>query len=49
MSRIGNKAIALPAGVTVDVDSANSIVTISGKLGTLTQPFSKLLEIKESS
>ncbi len=46
MSRIGNKAIALPAGVTVDVDSANSIVTISGKLGTLTQPFSKLLEIK---
>ena len=46
MSRIGNKPIAIPAGVTVDIDSANSVITVSGKLGTLVQPYSNLLEVK---
>jgi large subunit ribosomal protein L6 len=35
MSRIGNKPIALPAGVTVSVDKGT--VTVKGSKGTLTQ------------
>lgn len=35
MSRIGNKPIVLPAGVTVTVDKAT--VTVKGSKGTLTQ------------
>ncbi len=35
MSRIGNKIITLPAGVSVAVD--NSLVTVQGPKGTLTQ------------
>ena len=46
MSRIGNKPVAIPAGVTVNVDAANSTITVSGKLGTLVQPYSNLLEVK---
>ena len=34
MSRIGNKAIAIPAGVTIDVK--DGIVTVKGKKDTLT-------------
>ena len=36
MSRIGRKEIAIPAGVEVNV--ANSVVTVKGPKGTLTQP-----------
>ncbi|MDT0552562.1 50S ribosomal protein L6 [Urechidicola vernalis] len=41
MSRIGNNPIALPDGVTIEVN--NNIVTVKGKLGELSQ------EIKEVS
>ena len=34
MSRIGNKAIAIPAGVTIDVK--DGVVTVKGKKDTLT-------------
>lgn len=46
MSRIGNKPIDIPAGVTVTVDDANSTITVSGKLGALTQKYHKLLTAK---
>ncbi len=35
MSRIGNNPIALPEGVTIDVN--NNVVTVKGKLGELSQ------------
>ena len=35
MSRIGNAPIAIPEGVTIDVN--NNIVTVKGKLGELSQ------------
>jgi large subunit ribosomal protein L6 len=35
MSRVGNKIITLPAGVSVNVDS--NVVTVKGPKGTLTQ------------
>jgi large subunit ribosomal protein L6 len=38
MSRIGNNPIAIPEGVTVEVN--DNIVTVKGKLGELTQDFS---------
>ena len=44
MSRIGNKLITIPAGVTVDVASGNE-VTVKGPKGTLTRIFSTLMEI----
>jgi len=37
MSRIGNNPIVIPSGVTVDVK--DSVVTVKGKLGELTQNF----------
>ncbi|MBO7654925.1 MAG: 50S ribosomal protein L6 [Kiritimatiellae bacterium] len=37
MSRIGKQPIAIPAGVTVDVDGSR--VTVKGKLGELTRTF----------
>lgn len=37
MSRIGNSPIEIPSGVTVDVK--DSVITIKGKLGELTQNF----------
>ncbi|WP_228234953.1 50S ribosomal protein L6 [Allomuricauda sp. M10] len=40
MSRIGNNPITLPAGVTVEVK--DSIVTVKGKLGELSQEFSEV-------
>ncbi len=43
MSRIGNNPIAIPEGVTIDVE--NNIVTVKGKLGELTQEYSGV-EIK---
>ena len=44
MSRIGRKPVAIPAGVTVDVDG--STVTVKGPKGTLTQTFKSVLDIK---
>ncbi len=38
MSRIGNNPIAIPEGVTVDVNE--DIITVKGKLGELKQEFS---------
>jgi len=45
MSRIGKLPIAIPAGVTIDV-SANNVVTVSGKLGTLKQTIDPGISIK---
>lgn len=44
MSRIGNKHIDIPAGVTVKIDEGNT-VTVKGKLGTLTQTFKPQMKI----
>jgi large subunit ribosomal protein L6 len=44
MSRIGRMPITVPAGVEVKV--ADNLVTVKGPKGTLTQQFSKELEIK---
>jgi len=38
MSRIGKSPVVIPAGVTVEV--ANSVITVKGKLGELTQEYS---------
>ena len=43
MSRIGNNPVAIPEGVTVDVK--DSVVTVKGKLGELTQSYDSI-EIK---
>ncbi|WP_338984897.1 50S ribosomal protein L6 [Spiroplasma endosymbiont of Diplazon laetatorius] len=45
MSRIGNRILAIPAGVEVKVE-ANNVVTIKGSKGELTQTFSPLIEVK---
>ena len=45
MSRIGRMPIAIPAGTTVTVADEN-VVTVKGKLGTLTQKFSSRMSIK---
>lgn len=37
MSRIGKSPITIPAGVTVEINS--DVITVSGKLGKLTQSF----------
>lgn len=44
MSRIGRKPIDIPAGVTVTVDD-NNLVTVSGKLGTLSQAVDKVIKV----
>jgi len=44
MSRIGNKAISIPAGVTVTVAEGN-LVTVKGPKGELTAQFNSELEI----
>lgn len=44
MSRIGNKLITVPEGVTVDVANGNE-VTVKGPKGTLTRKFSDLMGI----
>lgn len=38
MSRIGNNPVAIPEGVTVEVN--NNIISVKGKLGELSQEFS---------
>lgn len=45
MSRIGNKHIEIPSGVTVTVDHAT--VTVKGPKGELTRTFEKCIEIHE--
>lgn len=45
MSRIGRMPITVPADVTVTVGE-NNLVTVKGKLGTLTQQFSNRMTIK---
>lgn len=45
MSRIGNKAITIPAGVEITISSANE-VAVKGPKGTLTRQFSPLMDIK---
>ena len=45
MSRIGRMPIAIPAGTTVTVANDN-VVTVTGKLGTLTEKFSSRMSIK---
>ena len=37
MSRIGKMPIAIPAGVTVNIDDKEHTITVKGKLGELTQ------------
>ena len=44
MSRIGNNPIALPEGVTLEQDG--QIITVKGKLGTLTQEVSDGIIVK---
>ena len=45
MSRIGRMPIAIPAGTTVTV-AENNVVTVTGKLGTLTETLSSRMTIK---
>ena len=40
MSRIGNNPVAIPEGVTVEVK--DGVVSVKGKLGELTQPYSSV-------
>lgn len=44
MSRIGNKPVAIPSGVTVKIDDKN-IVSVKGSKGELTQEVDKDIEI----
>ncbi len=46
MSRIGKNPVALPEGVTFEVN--DNIVTVKGKIGELTQEI-KDISIKENS
>ena len=48
MSRIGLKPIAIPAGVTVNVEEGNK-VTVKGALGTLTDTFSTHITINNDA
>ena len=45
MSRIGNKTITIPAGITVEIKAENE-VTVTGPKGTLTRQFSDLFELQ---
>ena len=45
MSRIGNRIITVPAGVTVELN--NNIVTVKGPKGELTQPMLKDIIMKQ--
>ena len=46
MSRIGRMPITVPADVTVTI-ADNNVVTVKGKLGTLTQQFSTRMSITQ--
>ena len=45
MSRIGNRIIIVPEGVTVE--NTNNVVTLKGPKGTLTQPMLKDITMKQ--
>ena len=45
MSRIGNKPVAIPAGVEVKIDG--SVVTVKGPKGTLTREFNSRMAISQ--
>ena len=45
MSRIGNRIITIPEGVTVE--NVNNVVTVNGPKGTLTQPMLKDITMKQ--
>lgn len=45
MSRIGNKPVALPAGVEITVD-ANNAITVKGPKGQLQEQVSKLIKME---
>ncbi len=45
MSRIGRMPIAIPAGTNVTIADGN-VVTVTGKLGTLTETFNTRMSIK---
>ena len=49
MSRIGKMPIAIPEGVTVNIDDNNHVITVKGKLGELSQKFSDhvILEVED--
>ena len=48
MSRIGNNPVAIPEGVTVDVNE--NVVTVKGKLGELTQDFNAVsIKVEEGN
>ena len=44
MSRIGRAPIAIPQGVTVDIN--NNLVTVKGPLGALSQTVDKSIDVK---
>ena len=44
MSRIGNRIISIPEGVTVE--NVDNVVTVKGPKGTLTQPMLKGISMK---
>ena len=48
MSRIGKMPIAIPEGVTVNIDDNNHVITVKGQLGELSQKFSDhvILEVE---
>lgn len=45
MSRVGNRVLQIPEGVEVNIN--NSLVTIKGKLGTLSREFSSFISIEK--
>ena len=45
MSRIGRAPINVPAGVEVSVDTANSVITVKGPKGTLTQKYHNRISV----
>jgi len=46
MSRVGNRIISIPAGVTVDVD--NNIVTVKGPKGELSTKINENITVKKN-
>jgi large subunit ribosomal protein L6 len=47
MSRVGNKIISIPEGVTVDI-AADNTVTVKGAKGTLVKQFSPVITVEQN-
>ena len=45
MSRIGRAPINVPAGVNVDIDTANYVITVKGPKGTLTHNYHNRMNV----